>query len=192
MATIPPEAKMRLYDKFFNWVAPMKAEEARYYNQERRSLQEYERLLAAEAERVELENREIAARVALVEEANQRERDKIKSEQDALNGYHIVARAEFSLEMNIGAERVNVTTIVTLESTDLGKRRARFSVVRTKNNSVVQIDTTNIQTFLKTRPSYELYITPWLNGKLESKDLRRMEGDDCFRSISFAGGKIPG
>jgi hypothetical protein len=171
--------KLRLYDRMFNWLRPLSAEEIAYLNQERASLEQHERVLKAEADRLELENKSKAAEVALQEEENARERA-------ALNRMVTRARAEFEFRSKINNAWTNVTGVLTLSDSQLS-RQIEFSVVSTGDNSLVNININGPRSFIEAQPSYMMWILPWMEGTLGLDDLRAIPADDCFKRILFVG-----
>lgn len=184
MASIPPVRKLRLYDRFCNWVSPLSPDDVLYLNQERENLVQYERILKAEADRLELENRAKLAEVALVEEENTRERE-------AMARMHVVARAEFGLQSKIKERWTPITCIVTLSQSSTA-RQLEYKVINRETLAVVQSEIGGTRTFVEHNANHEMFLTPWLQGTLDLEDLASMEPDNCFEEIAFVGGKKPG
>lgn len=182
--TIPGPKKLRLYDRLLNWLTPLSPEDVEYFNQERLSLIQHERVLKAEADRLELENRAKAAEVALVEEANQRERDK-------LNRMVVKGRAEFEFRTKMDKDWTDVTCSVTLSESEL-KRQIEFNTFRTDNRQLLDVRLIEPQEFLEVQPLYAMWITPWLQGSLEIADLEQMQPDKCFKRFFLVGNKKTG
>ena len=176
--------KLRLYDRLLNWLHPVSPEEAAYLAQEVASLKQHERVLRAEAERLELENRAKAAEVALVEEANQRVRD-------TLNRMVVRGRAEYEFRSKINNTWTEITAALTLSESKT-TRQVEFSLFNTKDHSLVHIDITNPRKFVETQPSYALWILPWMQSSLEIDDLTAMKADDCFKRFFVVGKKKTG
>lgn len=182
------EKKLRLYDRFWEWVIPMDREDVELHNAELAAMRQYERMMRAEAERLELENREAETRIALIEEENQRQRNQAKP-------YTAVARAEYALEMSLGkkaeGERTSAKVIVLLEEKyEGGPRQTSMSLIKAKTGSIIgEYHKQSVEEFIKARASWQLYVQPWLDGKLDTDDLKNMATlvDDCCSSIRFTG-----
>jgi hypothetical protein len=181
--------KMRLYDWFWNWAMPLSPQEIQAVNQQIATDKEYQRLFALEAERIAADIAKTTAETALIEEANAKERG------DALP-WKLIGIAEFALQLRLGDEpagqKTNIKTFANLEESPSGRRRALFNSVRADTNSILNISHDGVKRFIESRPTYSLYLTPWLNGHLDNKQLGKVNSDyvvdSVFISLRFSPG----